>query len=242
MCWFIVDPETGEHEQHIETANQVQEGKVYAPNGFFDGFFDAAWAFEWFLASHPRPPFEDLVAFVVDGHIPASLHDRIGPELDRHHRAIRDYWEYLDSSPDGYREFIGRPMRREEKYWLVEHWLRRLAVGSEQFYAGKAVEREEWLVNWRAREKDDWRGDCWGRLRIFSDGTADAWCPGLGLMGYDTEEDARRELGASGHSTWEELNEGLFHGRVPPPSDSLREQTRQQLNAMSEPFRYRKEY
>jgi hypothetical protein len=126
-------------------------------------------------------------------------------ELARHHKAMRDFWARCDEGEEGYPALLGRPMRRREKYWLVQSRLRRLAVGREQFYAGKTVRREEWLVDWRRFYRGRWEADCHGRLRIFSDGSADAWYPALGLLGYDSEEAARRELGAAGYQTWEGL-------------------------------------
>lgn len=236
MCWFIIDPKTGRYGRHVKKPSH--RNKLYLHNLAFDAFFDIGWAFEQFLAPHPRPPFDDLVAFVIDGHIPASLRERLGPELDAHYRAFQQFWASWDTGEDGYPALLGRPMLREEKYWLLEHWLRRQAVGREQFYAGKTVEREEWLVNGRAWDGERWKADCWGRLRVFSDGTADAWCPGLGVMAYDTEEGARRELESARYSAWDVLEEHLFHGEVPAPPTPAREQLKQQLETGGGPFRY----
>lgn len=238
MCWFIVDPKTGEYGEHVKTPSRGDTNTLYLHGLAFDSFFDIRWAFELFLAPHPRPPFEDLVAFVVDGWIPESFHFLMGPELGQHHQAIQDFWKSWDNGDDGYLAVIGRPMLRAEKYWLVEHLLRRLAVGREQFYEGKALTREEWLVDWRSWDGVRWKDVRWARVRVFSDGTADAWCRGLGLMGYDTEEDARRELEAAGYSAWEELEDRHFLGAVPPPPAPPQGQE----DDKAAPFRYRKEY
>jgi hypothetical protein len=234
MCWFVIDPQTGEHLRQVEKPARGRERTLYLHNLALDGFFDTLWGFHAFLAHHPRPPFEDLVAFAVDGTIPESMMPLVGPDLSRFHQAMQDFWAGWDEGEEGYRAFLGRPMFREEKYWLIHSWLRRMAVGREQFYAGKAVRSEEWLVDWRAWDGRRWGPECWGRLRVFSDGTADAWYPGVGVLGYDNVDAARHELSQTGYHDWEELK-----ARFPkkpwtaPPAPLVA-----QADDSAEPFRY----
>jgi hypothetical protein len=211
-CWFVICPDTGKHLEQVEKPVRGAGETLYLQNGAFDAFFDIGWAFRDFLVAHPRPPFEDLVAFVVDGTIPESMMPLVGAELAQHHRAMQAFWAGWNEGEEGYPALLGRPMLRQEKYWLVQGWLRLLAVGREQFYAGKTVQREEWLVDWRDWDRGRWREGRQGRLRVFSDGTADAWYPGVGLIGFDTEEAARSELSQAGFGRWEDVRawfEGL---------------------------------
>ncbi|MCE9560798.1 MAG: hypothetical protein K8U57_01960 [Planctomycetes bacterium] len=243
-CWFEIDPQTGEQRRQVERPAPGPGRTLYLQNGAFDAFFDIAWAFRSFLAPHPRPPFEDLVAFVVDGTIPTSMMPLVGADLAQHRKAIQDFWAGWDQGEEGYPTLVGRPMLRDEKYWLVEDWLRCLAVGREQFYAGKTLYHEEWLVDWRAWDgkRKRWTKGRQGRLRIFTDGTADAWCPGLGLLGFDTEQAARDELGAAGYGEWEEIKTwftklGDDHDAVTdPPAPPVA-----QADDPRQPFRYQKE-
>ncbi len=113
--------------------------------------------------------------------------------------------------------------------------VRLMAVGREQFYSGKTVAREEWFFKWGHREDRKWRAEDCGRLRVFSDGTADAWLPGIGLCGYSGEEGARRELSAARYRPWEEIENQLFGGQFlpePPPPSAFA------LDDSNEPFRY----
>lgn len=234
MCWFVIDPQTGEYLRPVEKPVPGQEPTLYLHNLHLDAFHDALWAFQEFLARHPRPPFADLITFVVDGTVPSSMRALPSPDLARHYWAVRDFWAGCDDAEAGYRALLGRPMRREEKYWLVQKWVRLMAVGREQFYAGKAVEREEWLVDWRVWDGEHWGPDSRGRLRVFSDGTADAWCPGVGLIGFGNADAARRELGQAGYREWEELQEQYpdkaWTGPPAPPVE--------QADDPTEPFRY----
>src|SRR5262245_29932553 len=102
MCWFVICPHTGKHLQQVEKPLPGRRGTLYLHDGAFDAFFDTGWAFREFLAPHPRPPFEDLVAFVVDGTIPESMMPLVGLELARHHKAIRDFWAGCDEGEEGY--------------------------------------------------------------------------------------------------------------------------------------------
>jgi len=92
-----------------------------------------------------------------------------------------------------------------------------LTIGREQFYAGKTVAREEWLVSAGHYFDNRWGEGCWGRLRVFSDGTADAWISGIGSLGYDDEESARRELSQAKFFPWEDVRERPYSGRLPEP-------------------------
>lgn len=234
MCWFIIDPRTGRHLQQVDQPTPGREPTLYLHNLALDGFFDVLWAFQEFLARHPRPPFEDLVEFVVDGAIPQSMMSLVGPDLSQLRQAMQDYWSNWDEGEDGYRALVGRPMLRDEKYWLVQTWLRRMAVGREQFYAGKVVQSEEWLVDWRAWDGHQWDADSLGRLRVFSDGSADAWMPSVGVLGYDNVNAARRELGQAGYHRWDELQTRFPEkGWAVPPTPPV-----EKADDPSEPFRY----
>ncbi len=237
MCWFVIDSGTGKHLDQVDMPTPGDQ-RLYLHNLALDSFFDTAGAFEQFLAPHSRPPFEDLVSFVVDGVTPKSMAPLAGPKLDRHRKAIQNFWTGWDAGEDGYEALLGRPMLREEKYWLVHEWLCRLAVGREQFYEGKTVRREQWLVDWRGWDGQRWKRKCRGRLRVFSDGSADAWYPAVGVSAFDKEEDARRHLDAAGFGVWEEIKAwlGLLGGPDPPaPPVSQADDTKG-------PFRYRGEY
>jgi hypothetical protein len=216
MCWFVISPRTGKHLRQVEKPARGPRRTLYLHDGAFDAFFEIGSRVKELIARHPRPPFEDLVAFVVDGMIPESMMPLVGPDLGRHHTAMQDFWASLNDGEEGYPALLGRLMLREEKYWLVQRWLRDLAVGRSQFYAGKTVQREEWLVNCRGWDGRRWNDRCQGRLRVFSDGTADAWYPGVGLLGFDTEEAARHELAAAGFGRWEELKPWLSRSTCLP--------------------------
>jgi hypothetical protein len=236
MCWFIIDPKTGRYGRHVKTPSRRGD-KLYIHNLAFDSFFDIGWAFQRFLAPHRRPPFDDLVAFIIDGESPKSLLRLPKKELAFHQNAFKQFWDSWNKGEEGYEALLGRPMLREERYWLLQHWIRRLAVGREQFYEGKRVVREEWLVNWSAWDGKRWGEQCYGRLRVFSDGSADAWYRGIGLLGYDNEVSARRELEQARFSAWGDiLNEMAMFPRLqcpapPPPSAKQRDDSK-------EPFQY----
>jgi hypothetical protein len=126
----VIDPQTGEHLRQVEKPVPGHELTLYLHNLALDAFFDVLWAFKEFLAHHPRPPFGDLVAFVVDGTIPQSMMPLIGPDLSRLRQAMQDYWGNWDNGEDGYLALLGRRMLREEKYWLVQTVGRGSALGS----------------------------------------------------------------------------------------------------------------
>ncbi len=219
MCWFEICPRTGRHLRQLDRPDPGRPRGLYLHDLALDTFFDPLWDFQVFLAPHARPPFEDLISFVVDGKIPESMMPLVGVELARHHQAMQGFWAGWDRAEDGYPALLGRPMRRREKYWLVEPWVRRMAVGREEFYAGKEASRVEWLVNWRDWLHFDgrWGDRCWGRLRVFTDGTADAWSGGVGLLGFDAEGGARSMLGEAGFQAWEAIASWLGDECPPPP-------------------------
>jgi hypothetical protein len=232
MCWFIIDPKTGRSGEHVKNPSRGEN--LYLHNLAFDSFFEIGYAFHQFIAPYSRPPFEDLVAFVIDGETRDSFRHLPQAGLAEHQKAMRDFWAAWDAGEDGYPALLGRPMLREEKYWLLEHWLRRVAVGRKQFYKGKTVVREEWLYQWHHGPEREWTADCYGRLRVFSDGTADAWW-GAGLFGYSDEAGARHELSGARYRPWEEIENQLFAGRFlpePPPPSAFN------MDDSDVPFRY----
>lgn len=92
----------------------------------------------------------------------------------------------------------------------------------DEFYRGKQVVREEWFVH---------DGDLlsWARLRVFSDGTADAWEHGQ-LWGFVNEACARFSI-----------REGRYvhPSRVAPTGEALRsEPPREQADANDQPFHW----
>ncbi len=90
MCWFAICPRTGKRLERVEKPVADRKRTLYLHDGAFDAFFDTGWAFREFLAPHPRPPFEDLVAFVVDGTIPESLMPLVGRIAGAGRRGARD--------------------------------------------------------------------------------------------------------------------------------------------------------
>src|SRR5262249_50242109 len=146
MCWFLICPKTGKHLEQFDRPDPSRKGALYLLNGAFDAFFDDLYAFREFLAPLTRPVFRDLIAFVIDGTIPESMVPLVGLELSRHHQAMQRFWTVCNAGEDGYPALLGREMLRQEKYWLVQFWVWRTSVGREQFYPGKAVARQEWLV------------------------------------------------------------------------------------------------
>jgi hypothetical protein len=232
MCWFIINPKNGRYGRHVEKPSRGEN--LYLHNLAFDSFFEIGYAFHEFMAPYARPPFEDLVAFVIDGETRDSFRHLPQEILAEQQKAMRAFWAAWDAGEDGYRALLGRPMLREEKYWLLEHWLRRVAVGREQFYQGKTVAREEWLVDRHYYEDGQWSDGCYGRLRVFNDGTADAWW-GAGLFGFSDEALARRELSGAKYRPWEEIENELFGGHflpAPPPPSAFA------LDDSDVPFRY----
>src|SRR3954462_15098996 len=120
MCWFVISPRTGKHLRQVDKPVPGPERTLYLQNGAFDVFFDTAWDFKEFLALYSRPPFKDLVAFVVDGKIPESMMPLLGLGLAEHHKAMQDFWAGWNEGEEGYPALLGRPMLRQEKYWLVQ--------------------------------------------------------------------------------------------------------------------------
>lgn len=190
MCWFIIDPNTGRHLRHVR--QPVKKGdKLYLNDLISDGMHDQAWHFHELLAEHPtRPPLEDLASFVIEGQIPASFESLSQRKLKTHQTAFKRFWAGADPA---YQEFLGRPASRQEKYWTSHSYLWRMAIGKDHFYANKIVRYEEWLLH----DLFVVRGSLtWARLRVFNDATAETW-DSTGLMGFDSEEMARRYLGES---------------------------------------------
>ena len=122
---------------------------------------------------------------------------------------------------------------RRNTGWL-RPCVRCMAVGREQFYQGKTIAYEVWLVDRHYYEDRQWRDGCYGRLRVFSDGTADAWWA-AGLFGFSDETLARRELSGAKYRPWEEIENELFDGHFlpePPPPSAFT------LDDSDVPFRY----
>lgn len=91
----------------------------------------------------------------------------------------------------------------------------------EEFYRGKQIVREEWFVN------DDLVS--WARLRVFSDGMADAWSYGQ-LWGFVNEACARFSI-----------REGRFvhPSRVASTGETpLSEAPKEQADVTDQPFHW----
>jgi hypothetical protein len=95
-------------------------------------------------------------------------------------------------------------------------------VTEEDFYRGKRVVYEEWFVN-------DLDLVTWARLRVFDDGTADAWEFGA-LAGFENEGYARHMI-AEGH--YVDSRELASLGEVPRCDPPIA-----RASAAGQPFRY----
>ncbi len=89
MCWFLVDPETGQHVRRVSKPVKSGGERVYVNDLVSDALHHTAWHFHEFLARYPtRPPLEDLATFVVEGSIPTSFRGFNRQKLKAHQAAF----------------------------------------------------------------------------------------------------------------------------------------------------------
>lgn len=177
------------------------------------------------LTTGRRPSLKDLIAFFVDGQVAASIAKLDPKEVNRSQRAVATLWKVADRE---YRQRIGRKATRLERYWIAYPEIRRMAMSRRKFYTGKTVRCEEWFLY----DMDLMNNKhTWARLRVFSDGTADAWIAGS-LAGFEDEQSAQIFIGEEHYVTSDTLRAmPEFASLVPagPPS--------KQSDALA-PFRY----
>jgi len=88
------------------------------------------------------------------------------------------------------------------------------------FYEGKTVTRVEWWISYACEFPDLY----WGRLRVFSDGTADAAFEESTVYGFDDERFAGFFLGEDEYTRLEGIDEedanniGINPCEVSPPA------------------------
>ncbi|QJW94716.1 hypothetical protein [Frigoriglobus tundricola] len=225
MCgWYEIDPTTGALVRWVEKGETPAADKYYLEDGW--SVREHVWELHDMLSERGRPPIEDIVAFVVDDHIPESFAKLDAAVVDKTYYELADLWKTMGEE---YREALGRDPYRVERYWMAFPEVRKMATGREQFYAGKAVRREEWfLYDWDLIFHDK---QTWARLRVFDDGSADAWTA-TGLAGFDDEGSAGTFIGEEHYASLDTLR-GMpdCAPKVPPgpPTDK---------SDQAEPFRY----
>lgn len=185
-CWYEIDPDTGDE---IRFAGEKPDDpcKCYFDDGWVDAIRDEAWSFHEYISAFPRPSLDDLAAFVIDGDVPPSFSRFETAKIEGANEAFEAFWDGVDAE---FAESFSRPATRAERYWIAKPELDRMAIGREQFYAGKQVAREEWLL-YDFDLMDDTH--TWARLRVFDDGTADVLTSKLAV--FDDERSARTYVG-----------------------------------------------
>lgn len=224
-CWFELNPKTGEIGDCLEDEEDIDPDAFYVDDGWQDSFHDDVWDFHEHLAHFTRPSIQELNKFLIDGVVPSSLSQLDRSVLEATIEKMKSFWESVDES---YHETFQRPAHRIEKKWIAEEQIRKMSIGKRDFYAGKVRVREEWYI----QDENLPQGiQDWCRLRVFDDGSADAWYE-RGLQGYDSERDARHSIEEGHFSTLETLRAMPdWYPNVPsPPVGSM--------HSPSTPFRY----
>ena len=78
----------------------------------------------------------------------------------------------------------------------------RPGVNAKKFYSGKTITKVEWWISYACRYPELY----WGRLRVFSDGTADAAFDESDVYGFDDPKYARYFLGEDEYTPIDNLN------------------------------------
>jgi hypothetical protein len=222
--WYEIDPATGSLVRWVEKGETPSADRHYLADGW--SIRPAVWDFRQMLSERGRPLAEDIVAFVVDGRIPGSFSALDPAVVEKTSRELTELWEAMKEE---YREAIGREPCQVERYWVAFDEIRKMATGREQFYAGKAVRREEWLLYDFDLFFED--KQTWARLRVFDDGSADAWTT-TGLTGFDDEQSASTFISEEHYASLDTLRKMPGYApKVPqgPPTGRSDE---------SQPFRY----
>ena len=198
MCgWYEIDPATGSLIRWVEKGETPSADKHYLVDGW--SIREDVWDFHQMLSERGRPPTEDNVAFVVDDDIPGSFAKLDAAVVENTYYELGDLWKAMGEE---YREVIGREPNRLERYWVAFPEVRKMSTGREQFYAGKAVRREEWFlydIDLFVEDKQTW-----ARLRVFDDGSADTW-DATGLAGFDDEQSASTFIGEKHYASLDTL-------------------------------------
>lgn len=187
-CWFEIDPETGERVRDLDSTKSAQPGRLYLDDEWMDSLIDELGTFHDMLAAHTRPPKDDILKFVVDDVVPESFSQLDAAVVEETRQRLAEFWEDMS---EAYEEAFDRDPLPAEKYWVAIGEVNKMATGRGQFYADKTVKSEEWLLH----DMDLIRNkESWGRVRVFDDGSADAWYKNV-LSGFDSEEAARCYIG-----------------------------------------------
>jgi hypothetical protein len=97
--------------------------------------------------------------------------------------------------------------------------LLRPAIGSTTFYEGKMVTEVEWWISYVCKSPELY----WGRLRVFSDGTADAAFDEETVYGFDDRRFAGYFLAEDEYTPFEaldgddEVSIGASRSQLSPP-------------------------
>lgn len=182
MCWYRIDPQTGEIGDRLgDNLDQLDPEYLYFNEGWSESIGESLYEVHSLLAPHERPPIEDIFELVIDCVVPRSV---AVLELDeqRLRAALEELQDCWVGAVEEYTSVLGRPPTPKERALIVRDDVRKIAIGLEQFTSRKKVEFDVW-----------YRHDIepsWARLRVYSDGTADIWRDGA-LLGFEAEQDAR---------------------------------------------------
>jgi hypothetical protein len=222
--WYEMDPATGELVRWLDEGESPAPDKHYMAEDW--PIMEAVWDFHRMVSERGRPPRQDIIAFLVDGLVPDSFHTLDQDVVEMTGLELAEIWENMGEE---YSEIIGRNPHRVEKYWVAYPEFSKIAIGREQFYAGKSAQRELWLLHdLDVTLHDEQR---WGRLRVFDDGSADAWMDD-GLFGFDDERSASHFLGEAHYASLDILRKiPEYAPKIPPGPPTGRSDE-------SQPFRY----
>jgi hypothetical protein len=225
MCWFEIDPATGSVVRQLGKTDPVDPDATYSGDGWASSFQQKAWQFHDLLTTGRRPSCKDLMAFFLDGRVPVSI-SKLDPKVvNRTQRAIATLWKVADKE---WRQRLGRKMTRVERSWIVYPEVRRMATTRRKFYAGKIVRCEQWFLYDMDLMKSK---HTWARLRVFKDGSADAWIAGC-LAGFDNEQSAQIFIGEEHYADPETLRAMPEFTALLPANQPAK------LSDTSAPFRY----
>lgn len=214
MCgWYELDAKTGELIRMLGNSEAPSAEKTYLQEDW--SVREHVWHFHQMISERGRPPLQDIVAFIVDGQLPASFDTLDADVVEKTRRELDHLWQAMAKE---FRTFLGRDPNLVERYWVAFREIRKMGIRREEFYAGKGVQREEWFLYDFGLHDDKLT---WARLRVFDDGSADAWSS-LGLAGFDDERSAWTYISEDHYASLDTLRKIARLRRQGSPRAALR--------------------